>query len=179
MTIRAYTARRMTGEVWSEIYAAAEQDWYALRSHGITALDPVLMEVQKIGYVPSGRVGEGALGDPELLLAHWRRDKRMIRRAHVLIDMSPEHKSEGIAHEIGYARYALWKPVVRVYPPGRRPTYSVACFEDDAIVDSLQDAAFIIGEEWGTWWRRFKWRARMYLRSAPRHYWFKLIIWFQ
>ena len=58
----------------------------------------------------------------------------MIRDAHVVFDLSGGAKSEGCAHEVGYARYFLYKPVVRLYP---FLGSSVARLEDDYIVASL------------------------------------------
>lgn len=174
--VRAYTARRMSGLYWTDIALEAAFDKETLAEHGIEALDPVLAEIDEMGLVPAGRCGDGAKGQ-SYLAAHWARDKRMIRRSHVLIDLSPEQKSEGVAHEIGYARYELWKPVIRVYRNGQRPTASIAYFENDLIVNSLDDAAYWINEFWGTWPRRFWWRIKLYARCFPKHCWRKLGEW--
>lgn len=171
--IRAYTARQMTGLLWADIVTQAAEDVALLSDYGIHALDPVLAEVEQLGSIPPGRVGDEKVD----LTHHWRRDKRMIRHAHVLIDLSPEAKSEGIAHEIGYARYFLWRPIVRVFRKGPAPSVSIAFFEDDVICESLEDAAELIHLFWGTWWRRARWRTKMYARSRLKALWYELASW--
>ena len=178
MSVRAYTARSMTGEKWESLILRARYDQGFLFACNIEAIDPVLAEVASMDSIQSGVVGEGKWSNPEELAVHWARDKKLIRRAHVLIDFSPEAKSEGISHEIGYARYALWMPVIRVYPRWAAvPSYSVALFEDDVVVGSIESAVQAIHDRWGTWWKRAKWRAAMYLRSYPKYCWRKLGMW--
>ena len=166
----------MTGEPWAKLYETAVNDSQTLLSHGVAVADPVLAEIDKRGYVPEGVCGEQR-EDYADLANHWARDKKMLRWAHVLIDLSPEQKSEGVAHEIGYARYYLWKPIVRVYRNGRRPSASIAYFENDVIATSLEEAAQIIRERWGTRWKRFLWRLNMYRRCRLRALWHELGGW--
>ncbi len=89
----------------------------------------------------------------------------MIRDAHVLVDLTGPAKSEGVAHEIGYARYNLWKPIVRVWP-GLGP--SVAWLEDDVIVPTAAHALVEAQRRWGTPFKRRLWRAKMLNRCLLR-----------
>jgi hypothetical protein len=91
----------------------------------------------------------------------WHDDKDLIRRAHVVLDLSGPAKSEGVAHEIGFARYFLWKPVVRVWPGLGA---SIARLDDDVVVSSADEAAEVIRAKWGTPWKRLKWRFALYNR---------------
>ncbi len=169
MTIRAYTATSMTGRSGLDLLQQSQKVAGVLLRHGITPLDPVMAE----GVQPTKAKLSSSIED---LASHWARDKAMIRHAHVLIDLTPLAKSEGVAHEIGLARYCYWIPVIRIYSPNGA---SVAHFEDDLIVPTLEDAAREIVSRWGTWPKRFWWRARLYARCAPKHYLHKLRRWFQ
>lgn len=146
--MRVYTARRMTGVPGRILVAESRRVKAVLEKHGITVLDPVLSEKVKKTYRPLHN-------SYAKLREYWFRDKAMIRDAHVLLDCTAAAKSEGVAHEIAYARYFLWKPVVRIYPD-LGP--SIARIEDDYIAGSLEEAACLIEEKWGTWRKRAKWR---------------------
>lgn len=155
---RVYTARAMTGRDAREVLAESRAANQALRTYGLTPLDPALDE----GVQP----GDGVLAAPEEKLREfWRRDKALIRRAHVVLDLTGNRKSEGVAAELGYARFFLWKPTVRVWP-GLGP--SIARFEGDVVVENVFQAAAVIKEKWGTPWKRVKWRAQMYLRCRVK-----------
>lgn len=162
--IKVYLAHGMTGRPGTEVVAESELALKILNENGIEVLDPVTAEKVK----PS----KAKINTPyDTLDGYWRRDKEMIREAHVLIDLTPDRKSEGVSHEIGYARYHLWKKVVRVYPKDRIPSnLSVAFFEDDYITDSLEKAAKEIIRTHGSFTKRIAWRLNLYRRS-----WFKAI----
>lgn len=144
----------MSGRDAKDVLADSREARQALRTFGLTPLDPVEEE--------GVTLRDGTLGAPEeKLAAFWKRDRQLIRSAHVMLDLSGPRKSEGTAHEIGYARYFLWRPVVRVWP-NLGP--SIARFEDDVIARDVWEAAKIIKAEWGTPYRRFRWLLRLYLR---------------
>lgn len=171
MSIKVYTAGAMTGLSGAELVERSQNAAITLVEHGIYPLDPVLAE----GVDPRAPVVQATY---EQMVDFWKRDKAMIREAHVIIDLTPERKSEGVAHEIGYARYCLWKPVVRVYMNGKKPCLaSVAFFEDDLIVDTLEEAAVEINRLWGTWFKRARWRMRLYNRCLLKACWYKLMEW--
>jgi hypothetical protein len=111
----------------------------------------------------------------DILLAMWTRDKQMIQEAHVVLDLSGPFKSEGVTHEIGYARYALWKPIIRIWCGLGA---SIARFEDDVVADNVDQAAEIIRARWGTPWKRLKWRMRMYGRCRLRAIYHEVREWF-
>ena len=140
--IKIYTAKSMTGRTGEELVLESAQIARILGYRGIKVLDPVTAEEV---YKDQGVLAN--TGDK--LKGYWTRDKRMIREAHVILDVTGPAKSEGVAHEIGYARYALWKPVVRIYPDGH-PKISVAKYEDDLIVSSVAEAGDLIlaGKPW-------------------------------
>lgn len=153
--MRVYTAGAMTGLSGDELVERSLQVGQVLSDHGIEVLDPVACE----GVKPTAAPTQASHTD---LAIYWRRDKELIRRAHVIFDITPEKKSEGVAHEIGYARYFLYKPVIRVYMNGGMPTKaSVAYFEDDVLVSSLDEACHIALGMWGTPWLRIKWRLKL------------------
>jgi len=171
MPVKIYTAAKMTGRDQKEMVDTAKKNKRIFEAAGIVVLDPIVEEHVKAENKPLVDKPLNVLKD------YWTRDKQMIREAHVVVDTTPESKSEGVAHEIGYARYALWKPVVRMYPPDAKPTSLIAVFEDDLIVHSPEEAAIQIQKYWGTWARRFMWRVSLINRCLPKWIWFQLREW--
>lgn len=169
--MKIYTARGMSNRPRKQVYKEAQRDRAMLRSHGITPLCPVEKEQVK-------NTAGTLLATKEQMDKFWSEDKALIREAHVLFDMTPELKSEGVAHEIGYARYFLFKPIVRVYPEGRMPVASsIAFYEADLVVDSIEEAIKIAKQRWGTVFNRFNWRIKMYRKSLLKAIFHKLGEW--
>lgn len=169
--MRVYTAGAMTGLSGEELVERSLHVGQVLSDHQIEVLDPVSEE----GVKKSTKSIQSTFKD---LTVFWKRDKEMIRRAHVIFDITPEKKSEGVAHEIGYARYHLWKPVVRVYMNGGMPTKaSVAYFEDDLLCGSLEEACEVANELWGTAFKRVIWRLSLYNRCLIKSLRYKLQEW--
>jgi nucleoside 2-deoxyribosyltransferase len=158
--IKVYTAKSMTGRPAEELVIESATVKRILNARGIVVLDPVAAENVKKEHGILKNTGDKLKG-------YWKRDKQMIRDAHVILDITGPAKSEGTAHEIGYARYALWKPVVRIFPTDY-PKISVAKYEDDVIVDNVDEAAEIIVAMWGTLPKRIFWRVSMLLRCLPK-----------
>lgn len=169
--MKIYTARGMSNRPRKQVYKEAQRDRAMLRSHGITPLCPVEKEqVQNTAGT--------LLATKEQMDKFWSEDKALIREAHVLFDMTPELKSEGVAHEIGYARYFLFKPIVRVYPSGKLPAASsIAFYEADLVVDNIEDAIKIAKQQWGSLFNRFNWRIRMYRKSLLKAVIYKIREW--
>jgi hypothetical protein len=169
--IKIYSAAKMTGRDKKEMVDMAIRNKKIFEGMGITVLDPILEENVK--------PVKGLLVDtPSALIKdYWNRDKQMIREAHVIVDTTPGEKSEGVAHEIGYGRYFLWKPIVRMYPPDQKPASAIVFFEDDLIVHSVEEAAIQIQKYWGTWIKRFFWRVSLYNRCWLRACLYKLQEW--
>ena len=171
MTTRIYTAAKMTGRDKKEMVETSLKNKKIFEAYGIKVLDPILEEHIK--------PVKGALADTpvSLLKDYWKRDKEMIRSAHVLVDTTPGEKSEGSSHEIGYARYGLWKPVVRMYIGENKPLSMIVYFEDDLIVHSVEEAAVQIQKYWGTWLKRALWRVGLLNRCLLKWIWYQLGEW--
>lgn len=168
--MRVYTAGAMTGLSGEELVERSLKVGQVLSDHGIEMLDPVACEGVKATKDPT----QASFTD---LTTYWQRDKELLRQAHVIFDITPERKSEGVSHELGYARYFLYKPVIRVYMNGGMPTKaSVAYFEDDLLASSLDEACHVALEMWGTWELRLKWRLRL-LRKVPKSIYYKAKEW--
>ncbi len=166
--LKIYAARSMTGRIKEEVVLEATADKEMLEKAGFTVLCPVIAE-----NVPSTK--EVLRSSKQAMDKYWPRDKEMIREAHLIFDMSPLMNSEGVKHELGYARYCLWKPVVRVFPTGKLPgKSSVAYFEDDIIVDSLIEAIEYSLRVHGTFWKRVQWRMKMLNRCLPKWLWYQI-----
>lgn len=154
-----------------EVFYEARKERKYLEKSGFKVLDPVSEE----GVRPKNNKIQATY---KQLVSFWRRDKEMIREANVLFDMTPWMKSEGVTHEIGYARYFLWKPVIRVYGKEKRPSAgSVAYFEDDVLAKDLDHAIYKAENLYGTWYRRFKWRLLLLNRCILKWMFYQLQEW--
>ncbi len=160
-TVTAYVAHAITGRTGSALNAESRATKRALLKYGIVGLDPVLLE--KIPDTDEVIPNRPDVGGQVI----WGGDEAAIREAHVLLDITPELKSEGVMWETGYARFFLWKPVIRVYRPDSSPHMAMV-FKGDAITYSLEEAAEVIHERWGTRKKRFIWRIKMLFRSIPK-----------
>lgn len=171
--IKIYLARGMSGRSKAEVVKEAKRDKEFLEKAGFKVLCPVLEEGIK---AESGEI----LASIEEMNEHWRRDKAMIREAHVVWDMTPHLKSEGVLHEIGYARYHLWKKVFRIFPAGQLPPpSSIAFYEDDYVTDDLMDAVGELLRAHGTLLKRLNWRLSLYNRCFLKAVWYRLQEWFK
>lgn len=171
--ITVYLARAMTGRIKEEVVEEAAEDKKFFEAAGLTVLCPVAEEAVK-------PTQERLVSSKKQMDIFWKRDKQMIREANVIIDMTPHMNSEGSKHEIGYGRYFLWKPVVRVFPAGKLPfKSSVAFYEDDSIVDSKEYAVEYILRMHGTYMKRLKWRLLLYKRCILKAMYYKLMEWFR
>lgn len=171
--IKVYTATAMTGQIKEDVVRKAKQTKDYLEKAGFVVFDPVTEE----GVKPTQ---ERLLSSKKQMDIFWPRDKAFIRRCNIIFDMAPHLNSEGCKHEIGYGRYFLWKPVVRVFPKGMLPTKSsVAWFEDDAVVDSLEEAIEYALRVHGTFFKRLKWRLKLYNRCLPKAMVYKFLEWFR
>lgn len=156
MPLKVYLARAMSGRIMEDVVKEAAADRKYLRECGDGKVFIPLDPVQEEGVKPRKKKLQASYDD---MVNFWKRDKQLIREANVVFDMTPGMKSEGVAHELAYARYFLWKPVVRVYRDGNLPPKgSVAFFEDDVLAQSLFEACVIADSKWGTIGQRFRWR---------------------
>lgn len=171
MTIKCYVARGMTGVDQADLVADAKRVRNYLEGAGFEVLDPVKAENIK-------STNKKLRSSKKKMDSWWARDKRMIREAHIIFVISPHLTSQGVTHEIGYARYFLWKKVIQIFPPRHLPPEgSVAYYEDDYITDNLIDAVMEAYRTHGTFWRRLKWRLSIYLRCYLRALWYRLLEW--
>lgn len=169
--LKVYAARGMSHRVKEEVVNEAAADRAIMSGYGVLVLDPVAAE-----GVESTK--EVLRSSKKAMDTYWSRDKEMIREANVVFDLTPHLNSEGVKHEIGYARYALWKPVIRVFPKGQLPFQSsVSRYEDDAIFEDLHEAVKYALETFGTWQKRFKWRFNLLVRCLPRWVMFQVQEW--
>jgi hypothetical protein len=153
--MRVYCASSMTGRTGAELIEQSKHTAFLAWCYEIEILDPIVSENVEPNDKPLSNGGE-------LLVEYWKRDKEMIRKAHVLIDLTGPAKSEGVAHEIAYARFHLHKPVVRVWPGLKA---SVARLEDDLIVDTLEEAFRVSKLLWGTPLKRLQWKWMIFKKS--------------
>jgi hypothetical protein len=169
--VKIYCAAKMTGRDRKEMVEMAVRNKKIFEGMGVTVLDPILEEHIK----PL----KGVLVDTPMAViqGYWKRDKEMIREAHVIVDTTPGEKSEGVSHEIGYGRYFLWKPIVRMYTAEQKPASAIVYFEDDLIVHSVEEAAIQIQKYWGSWAKRTMWRLSLYNRCWLKAWLYKLEEW--
>jgi hypothetical protein len=156
--IKAYTSQRMTGRYCDEMLVEAQMLVRVLGNYGITALNPVLEE-----HIPNEHIVLPHVSS-ETLERYWQRDKEMIREADILIDYKTQNLSDGSNKEVGYSRWCLWKPTIRVWD-GKGAL--ISRIEDDLVVPNLLDAISVINERWGDYEKLGKWRMDMLQKSYP------------
>lgn len=157
--IKAYTSQRMTGRYCDEMLVEAQMLVRVLGNYGIKALNPVLEEKISNEHVLLPNVPE------ETLARFWKRDKEMIRESDILIDYLTQNMSDGSNNEVGYNRWCLWKPTIRVWN-GKGAL--ISRMEDDMVVPNLIDAIGLITEKFGTYEKLKAWRIEMLSRSYPK-----------
>ena len=168
LNCNVYVATKMTGRDKAEMVQRAYYVCDVLRHWGLTPISPVIEE-----EVPKN---EGLLlqSSNEQLKKFWKRDKDIIvYQAHVVLCDEADNKSLGMEREYGFSRYCLWKPTLTILPKG----INVACFEDDIVVQTVDAAASIIAQNWGTCKKRWVWRIKMLVRTLPRWFWRQIIAW--
>lgn len=160
--LQVYVACSMTGQDQATLVRTAEQITDVFCRAGIQIFHPVLAE-----HIASKHSSLKA--SPITLPSKWRMDKEAIERSFVLVDASADIKSEGREHEVGFMRYCLWRPVVRISPRHVNDGYySIAVLEDDIIVGTPEEACQVILENWGTWWKRRFWQIKIHNRCIVR-----------
>lgn len=158
--IKIYTSQRMTGRECAELVAEADVLCRTIVNYGFVPLNPVVEEKVK-------PVHEILKASEDRLVEYWKRDKEMIREADVVLDYQTLNASDGTNKEIAYARWCLWKPVVRVW---KGPGGLISRLEDDLVVPSLYLALDLIKDKWGTYEKLREWRQAMWHRSFNK--WF-------
>lgn len=159
VVIKAYTTQRMTGRFCDEMILEAEMLVRVLGNYEIQALNPVLEEKLPNEHVILENV------PLEKLERFWRRDKEMIRESDILIDYLTQNLSDGSNKEVGYNRFCLWKPTIRVWN-GKGAL--ISRIEDDVVVPTLIDAINLIKEKYSTYEQLGEWRTAMLERSYPK-----------
>lgn len=146
--LKIYFASAITNRTGKALIEQSNKVAEVCKRLDIIPLDPIVEE-----QIKDSR--KKVFNSIEDLGKYWKRDKELIRAAHVLIDLTGEKKSEGVSHELGFVRYFLFKPCIRVWPD-LGP--SVARLEDDVITSCLESACTRAVYHWGTPWKRLKWK---------------------
>jgi len=147
--VSAYLCQPMTGLSKKEIFDRNEKATNLFGSYGITINSPVTRE----HITPSKKILNQV--SEETLRFYWKEDKYLIRKSHVLIDLAGWSESEGVKFEIGFARYALFLPIIRIHPT---LGVSVGRIEVDDVYLTDKEAAEAIIRKYGTRFRRICWR---------------------
>jgi hypothetical protein len=159
--ITAYTCQTMTGRMCDEMIVEARMLERTLNNHGIRILNPVLAE---LAYIPNEHILLPNV-PAGILEKFWHADKEMIREADVVIDYKTHNRSDGSNNEVGYNRFCLWKPTIRVW---EGPGALISRMEHDVMVPSLIEAIELINAQWGTYEKLGKWRTEMLKEKYPR-----------
>lgn len=162
VNVSVYLAQAMTGKNCRQIVELDTKVTKIFKKRGIRVNSPVAVEGVKASNKPLGVISS------DDLLVKWKEDKRMIRRSNILVDIAAWSSSEGVKFEIGFSRYAMFMPVVRIHPT---LGVSVGRFESAEICSTFEEAADIIVGKYGTRWKRIQWRFRERIFTK----WIKLI----
>lgn len=152
-----YQACKMTGLDCSEMRAKAEHDVKVLRDHGIIVHHPVLKE-----DIPRTHATLKDRSEKEMTKLWEHDDKRAIKKANVFLDSAADVFSIGVKHEYGKGRYRDWSPAVLIFKPDTVIPF-IARAENDACVHSIEEAASVIQNLWGTRLKRMAWKLPIYL----------------
>jgi hypothetical protein len=157
--VKIYLATAMTGRDKLELVQEAKADVRMFARWGIEAHSPVLAEkVRPVkGKLHSWR---------RSLEPKWKMDKQAMRGCFALVDRTADMKSEGVQHELGFMRYCLFRPVIRVSPRHDAGYFSIANLEDDILVGTIEEAAVLLHHRFGTWYQRFKWQIKVLNRCS-------------
>lgn len=154
-----YVSHAMTGKMQDELVKEEEYTTRFITNHGFAVLDPIKAEGVKSVHEPLTQISS------EQLERYWRRDKEMIREADIILDYNTCNKSDGANKEIGYARWCLWKPVIRVFP---NCGINISRIEDDVVVGSMTEAMNVAIERWGDYEKLRQWRQAMWDRCFDK-----------
>ncbi len=156
--IKVYAAQRMTGRFCDELLAEAQMVSAKLEAAGFSVLSPVIEE-----GVPNKHTK--LVNTMGRLRQYWRRDKEMLNEAHIMLDFNSQGKSDGVNVEMGYVRFYMYKPLIRIYP---NLGLTISRIEYDCVTDSIDSAIKIMVERWGTRHKLLMWRMRMLIRCLPK-----------
>ena len=150
--VLVYLACRMSGRSKIAMVKEAKEAIAILSKYGIKCISPVLEEKVE------NTTGVLDVISEEELAREWKKDKEFVKQCHVVFDLSAASpiRSEGATTEYLYARFALFKPIIRLFPKGLGP--SITKFENAVIVQTLDEAAVEIVTRWGSRIQRIQWR---------------------
>ena len=150
--VLVYLACRMSGRSKIAMVKEAKEAVAILSKYGIKCISPVLEEKVE------NTTGVLDVISEEELAREWKKDKEYVKQCHVVFDLSAASpiRSEGATTEYLYARFALFKPIIRLFPKGLGP--SITKFENAVIVQTLDEAAVEIVTRWGSRTQRIQWR---------------------
>lgn len=154
--IKIYVCHAMTGKMKSDLVREEQYTSKQLEAYGFEVLDPIKAEGVQDVNEPLTQVSV------ETLEQYWRRDKEMIKEADIILDYQSCNKSDGVNKEIAYARFCLWKPVVRIFPG---MGINISRIEDDAVVNDLPAAIDLIHAKYGSYEKLAMWRKEVWERS--------------
>lgn len=156
--IKVYLAQRMTGLYCDDLLRSATEASQLLEKAGFTVLSPVIEE-----GVPNKHIKlVNTLGRLRL---YWKRDKELLREAHIMLDLDSQGKSDGVNVEMGYTRFFLYKPLIRVHP---NLGCTISRIEYDCVTDSIDKAIQVMKQRWGSRRKLLLWRLRMLYRCTPK-----------
>ena len=151
--MKIYLAQKMTGLTGKEILSVVTPAIEILTRRGFDVLSPAIEE----GVQDTDEIIGVATTPPELLSQYWQRDKELIGQCDVLIDLSAEEKSEGVAHEIGIALYRYGIPVIRIY--SRNPVkFGIQHLEDAFVCTTITEACDFIDVAFRHEWQKELWK---------------------
>jgi hypothetical protein len=154
-----YLAQPMSGYDKEDMVQVVKMAKFVFEQYGLQVWSPVIQE---------GVSGRGPLDTPSSDLDWiWPMDKSALRwKCFVFVNLEADKKSFGCENEYGIMRYCYWRPSLLVSVKHAAGYKSIASYEADALLGELHSAARHIRDNWGTFWQRRLWQARMYSRSS-------------
>ena len=159
--LTVYLAIPMTGFDRAHMVELSRQALELAEKYGIKAWSPVLIE-----KVPDKR---GRLfNNDNSLNWKWPLDMHAMNNSFAFINLRADEKSFGCEDEYGRHRYSEWQPVVRVSPKHAAGYKSIANYQTDIVVGTVEEAMQELSARFGTWQQRFTWKVALLVKSGPR-----------
>jgi len=152
---------KLTGRKAKDVTVESDRAKLVFKAYGIEAVSP--WDKEKYLYESDDTIG----ATQGVLCPIWADDKTMIRSCQGVCDITGNLFSRGASLETGMNRYGLMRPTVWVDTAN-----SVRNLDGDLVVKTVEEAALLISQRWGTWLKRVTWRLKTIWN--PRSVWIRI-----
>lgn len=165
--LKVYLACAMTNRFCDEILADSKKAKEEFSKYGIDVWSPAIEE-----GIPDKHVKLTSISKEDLM-AKWEIDKKEgLQSCHVMYISSGDTGSRGVGQERGYARWYLWRPVVRKHEGEHY--FSITDIEEDGSVTSHRLAAAYVNKNWNSRSKWVMWKLHHIFFGIPKFIWIQV-----